>query len=158
VVRVTISYFRAHRESTEDTIIFIRKVLREIRLQARIAVSHGPYTTGRLAASIKDKGPFVDAERIHGSVGTDLSYSRVVERGSGLYGPTHSKYTIRPRPSQGLGDPRGRRFMKFYWRRVGRVVYLEKVRHPGQRGKHFLLNAARIAARRYNMLFISHEL
>jgi hypothetical protein len=149
VVRVTIHYAKAHRESTEDTVIFIRKVLREIRLQARIAVSHGPYTTGRLAASIKDKGPFVDVERIHGSVGTDLPYSRVVERGSGLYGPTHSKYTIRPVRRQ---------YMKFYWRRVGHVVYLQKVRHPGQRGKHFLLNAARIAARRYNMLFVSHEL
>jgi len=47
--------------------------------------------------------------------------------------------------------------MKFYWRKVGRVVYLDKVRHPGMKGKGYLAEAARTAGRRYNLRVIIYN-
>lgn len=47
--------------------------------------------------------------------------------------------------------------MKFYWRKVGRVVYLQKVRHPGMRGKGYLAEAARSAGRRYNLRVVIYD-
>lgn len=142
MARIEIHHIRARNESIQDTMRFMRKVLREIRFIARLSVSHGPYTTGALALSIQEKGPFLDGFRIHGSVGSDKPYAAVVEKGS----PRH---LIFPRPPK--------RFMKFYWRKVGRVVYLDKVRHPGMRGKGYLAEAARTAGRRYNLRVIIYD-
>lgn len=142
MARIIIHHTRAERESAEATFKFVRSVLREIRFQARLEVSTGPYTTGRLARSIEAKGPFVEPGRVTGSVGSDLSYAAVVEKGA----PRH---LIFPRPP--------RTHMKFYWRRVGRVVYPQKVRHPGMKGKGYLAKAARIAATRHNMLLIIYD-
>jgi hypothetical protein len=119
---------------------FVRKVLNEIRFIARLSVSHGPYTTGRLAQSIQTRGPFVSGlSRIRGEVGSDLSYARVVEEGA-------ARHLIFPIPP--------RRYMKFYWRKVGRVVHLDKVRHPGMKGKGYLAEAARSVGRRHNLRVI----
>jgi hypothetical protein len=140
VARIVIHYAQARRESQQDAVRFVRKVLHEIRFIARLSVSHGPYTTGRLAQSIRARGPFISpGSRVRGEVGSDLAHASIVEGGA----RPHLIFPIPPRTH-----------MKFYWRRVGRVVYPEKVRHPGQRGKGYLAEAARTAGRRYNLRVI----
>lgn len=148
MARVTIHHAKARRESNEEAEKFIRQVLREIQFQARLHIVFGPYTTGRLAGSLRTRGPFMEFGRVVGSVGSDLPYAAAVEGGSGLYGPRRSKYVIRPNRAK---------MLKFYWRRVGRVVVLPKVNHPGQRGKDYLLRAAESVSRRHNMLLVIHE-
>jgi hypothetical protein len=149
VARVRIYYSQAKRESQEDAERFVREVLRQIRFQARIHIVFGPYTTGALAASLRVRGPFLEFGRVAGSVGSDLAYSAAVEGGSGLYGPKRSKYPIYPVRAKKL---------RFYWRKVGRVVSLPRVSHPGQRGKNYLLKAAQSVSRRHNMILVIHEL
>lgn len=147
--RVRIYHQRARRESNESAERFVREVLREIAFQARLHVSFGPYTTGNLARSIKADPPRVDFGRVSGSVGSNLNYASAVEGGAGLWGPHGSKYPIYPRRA---------RHLRFYWRKVGKMVTLPSVRHPGQRPKHYLLQAAQSVARRHRMLLITHEL
>lgn len=48
--------------------------------------------------------------------------------------------------------------MKFYWRRVGSTVYRKIVHHPGQPGKHFLVEPLIAVARRHNMQVIVYDL
>lgn len=150
MARVVIHHFRAARESEVDAAIFIRKVLRELQFQARLHVASGPYTMGDLARSIQSHGPFVEANgRVSGYVGSDLPYASAVEGGSGLWGPKHTKYPI---------YPVRKKMLRFYWRKVGHVVVLPKVMHPGQRGKNYLKRAAESVGRRHNMLVIIREL
>lgn len=149
MARVRIYHSRARRETNEEAEKFVREVLRQIAFQARLHVTFGPYTLGNLARSIHARGPFVEFGRVAGSVGSDLNYAAAVEGGSGLYGPRRSKYPIRPRNAKRL---------RFYWRKVGRVVSLPVVHHPGQRGKGYLFKAAESVARRHNMLIVIHEL
>lgn len=77
-----------------------------------------------------------------------MNYAAAVEGGAGLWGPRASKYVILPR---------NKRYLRFYWRKVGRIVTLPSVRHPGQRGKNYLQRAAESAARRHNMLIIIRD-
>lgn len=149
MARVRVYYGRARNESQDAAEKFIRQVLREIQFQARLHLVFGPYTTGRLAASLRTKGPFMEFGRVSGSVGSELNYSSAVEGGSGLYGPKRSKYPIYPR--------RARR-LKFFWRKVGHVVSLPKVNHPGQRGKNYLLRATQSVARRHNMIIVIRDI
>jgi len=141
MARIIIHHVLARNESMEDTMRLIRKAVREMQFIARLAVSHGPYTTGRLAQSIRSKGPFIEGFLIRAQVGSELSYARIVNNGA----RPHLIFPIPPR-----------RYMKFYWRKVGRVVHLEKVRHPGQRGKGYLEEAARTIGRRYNLRVVIH--
>lgn len=136
MARIVIHYALSRHEATENAMRFIRKAVREMRFIARLAVSHGPYTTGRLAQSLHSKGPFLEGFIIRAQVGSDLHYARLVNSGA----RPHLIFPIPPHT-----------YMKFYWRKVGRVVYLDKVRHPGQRGKGYLEEAARTIGRRYNL-------
>lgn len=143
MARVVIHHLRLRQETDTDAYRFVRAVLREIRFQARVEASVGPYTTGRLARSIEANGPFIEPGfRVTGEVGSNLPYAAAAEKGA-------RRHLIFPNP------PRTR--MKFYWRRVGRVVRLARVNHPGMRGKGYLAKAARIAARRHNMLLIIYD-
>ena len=143
VARVVIHHLKLRQETDTDAYRFVRAVLREIRFQARVEVSSGLYTTGRLARSIQENGPFVTpGVSVTGEVGSDLPYAAAVEKGAR---PHH----IFPNPP--------RTTLKFFWRRVGRVVHPRMVRHPGMRGKGYLAKAARIAARRHNMLLIIYD-
>lgn len=149
MAKVRIYHQRARKQSNDEAEQFVREVLRQIAFQARLHVALGPYTTGNLARSIRARGPFMEFGRVAGSVGSELNYAAAVEGGAGLHGPRRSKYPIRPRNAKRL---------RFYWRKVGRVVSLPIVHHPGQRPKNYLLRAAQSVARRHNMLIIIHEL
>lgn len=143
MARIVIHHTLARNESDQDALKFVRKVLREIRYIARLRVASGPYTTGALAKSIDIKGPFLNpGRRINGEVGSNLHYAAAVEKGA-------SRHLIFPNPP--------RRYMKFYWRKVGQVVYLDKVRHPGMRGKGYLAEAVRTVGRRYRLRVIIYD-
>ncbi len=140
MARIVINHIRAMHESDQDTYRFMRKVLHETRYIARLSVSHGPYTTGRLARSIEAKGPVIQPGfRVSGQVGSELAYADSVEGGA-------IPHLIYPRP------PKTR--LRFYWRKVGRIVTPGVVRHPGQRGKGYLAEAARTVGRRYGLRVI----
>lgn len=138
----------------------IRRVMLETELGAKAITATGPYTTGELSRSIHGEGPVVRGPIVSGAVGSRLSYAKLVHNGSGLHGPHHKAYSIFPK-----GAPHVYRFgsrkkpqLKFYWRKVGRVVYMPHipgsagtigVSHPGQRGKHYLTEPMRESARRH---------
>ena len=140
MAKIVIFHTIARQQADEVTLRFMRKVLREMRFIARLAVSHGPYTTGNLAKSLKERGPFIEpGSLIRGEVGSELVYARAVEDGA----VAHMIYPIPPKT-----------YLKFYWRKVGMRVAFPRVRHPGQRGKGYLAEAARTIGRRYNLRVI----
>lgn len=142
MARVIVFHSRVRRQTNEEVADFIRGVLREVQYQARLHVSFGPYTTGNLARSIEVDGPHIEFFGAGGSVGSRLNYASAVEIGA----RPHMIYPVNSR------------MLRFYWRKVGRVVNLERVRHPGQRGKGYLDQAAQSVARRHNMLWVSREI
>lgn len=120
----------------------ITQVMYEIHFRAQQLTLHGPYTTGNLAASLYRRGPFVTGTRVTGRVGSPLRYAQIVHDGA-------RRHTIRP--------ARGK-YMKFYWRRVGQVVYARSVNHPGQPGKQFLVTPLIAVAARHNMRVVVYDL
>ena len=138
----------------------IRRVMLETEIGAKAILATGPYTSGNLARSVHGEGPVVRGPIVSGAVGSRLSYARIVHNGSGLLGPKHKAYVIFPK-----GAPHVYRFgsrkgpqLKFFWRKVGRVVYMPHIpgsvgtvgiSHPGQKGKFYLTEPMRASARRH---------
>lgn len=67
-------------------------------------------------------------------VATQVEYAPYVEYGTGLWGPDHSTYTIRPK------DPHG--WLRWRDRATGQWVYSKAVQHPGSPGQHMVAIAA----------------
>jgi hypothetical protein len=124
---VRIDQFQARRISMELALKLVRRTVREISEGASAILSFGPYTTGRMARHVKTRislGAYI----IEGQVGVDgkiFPYAASVEGGA-------RRHYI-PKVPKGKG-----RWLRFYWRRVGHVVYAKQVNHPGQTGKAFL--------------------
>jgi hypothetical protein len=134
MAKIEIFIARARLVRDEDGLKFVRKVLLEMRTEAR-ALATGPYATGALERSIRISGPRVVGDNIEGSVGTRKKYAMAVEEGA--------------RPHRIV--PRRARALAFFWRKVGLFVVLSQVRHPGQKGKHYLLTALEHGAARNRM-------
>jgi hypothetical protein len=66
-------------------------------------------------------------------VETHDEVTKYLEHGTGLYGPRHRAYTIRPKRPGGV--------LRFRLR-SGEVVFASKVTHPGIHGQHMLATAA----------------
>lgn len=116
----------------------ITQLLYEIHFGAYVRTIAGPYTTGRLALSLKKVGPVVAGSRVSGRVGSDLPYAKMAHSGT-------LPHLIRPRRSN-----RSNR-LRFFWRRVGRVVHFRAVNHPGQPGKRYLVEPLLETARRHGL-------
>lgn len=138
---------------------FLRKVIDDVHDGATRGAFGGPYSTGKLSASIYREGPRILGFRVTGEVGSKLSYASSVERGAEI----HDIFPIGMPHVYRFGDRRPRQ-LKFTWR--GRVVYTPHVpmapstigrSHPGQTGKHFLLKAMIRAAAKHRMLIRVHE-
>jgi hypothetical protein len=92
-----------------------------------------PVETGELRASWHTSAPVPDA--VEGSpafrvtVSTDVDYAPYVEYGTGLFGPKHAPYIIKPKSPQGT-----LRFVA----KDGNVVFAKQVLHPGSPGNHMM--------------------
>lgn len=85
------------------------------------------YATGELAASIRVGGPEIGRKGPEATVGAGTDHAMFVHEGT----PPH---IIKARPG-------GK--MIFFWRKVGRVVFADRVNHPGTPASPFLANALR---------------
>lgn len=77
------------------------------------------------------------AARYESGVETDVEYAPYVEHGTGLWGPSHSKYQIRPKHPDG--------WLHWIDPLTGGHVFAKEVMHPGSPGNHMLAFAAAIA-------------
>lgn len=114
---------------------------------------------GHLRESIKQSAMHVYTEagdRVYGSgAETDVSYGIYVEEGTGLWGPSHAKYVIRPKNPGGWLSwitPHG------FTRRDGTVVapgtrvFAKEVLHPGSVGAHMFAIGSAIVEHEWRSL------
>lgn len=102
-----------------------QRVSRVTRETANLAKARAPRDTGRLANSI---GTSIreTPNKVRGLVGTRVKYARIIHDGA-------RAHKIRPRRPGGM--------LKFYWPRVGKVVFLRSVNHPGVGATPFLTSS-----------------
>lgn len=150
MARVVVNRAAAHAwvQSTSQRIV--QEVTAQVLIESKISASSGPYATGRLASTIH-AGFRVTSAGYESTVGSNLWYAQLVERGA-------SRHIIRARP-KGLGGGRfsGGHSLHFFWRRVGHSVSFRKVNHPGFRGKEYIEDALRNAARRHGLRVIIYD-
>ncbi len=88
-------------------------------------------TGARLRGSIYNDPPRLSTNIVRGKIGSKLKYAATVSLGS-------RPHIIRARRKKTL---------KFYWNRVGHVVYPVQVRHPGRRrSNQYMQRAMKVAA------------
>lgn len=83
-------------------------------------------------------------------VASNVSYAPYVEHGTGLWGPKHAKYEIKPK---------GGGFLKFIGS-DGNEVFARRVMHPGSPGQHMVAIAAEVTEHEANgtlMAGVLHE-
>lgn len=140
----------------------VKQVLYETEFGAKILARGGPYSVGNLADSIHSDGPTVTGSSVVGSVGSSLSYAKSVHDGAKVH-------WIFPKAAKGVirFGSRRRPQLRFFWRRAGRVVFMPHVpgspgkighSHPGVKGKHYLTEPLRNAARRHGFRFVRFDL
>lgn len=69
-------------------------------------------------------------------VASQVPYAPDVEYGTGLWGPRHAKYEIKPK------DPSG--FLRWIDPRTGKEVFAKRVMHPGSPGQHMIQIAGEV--------------
>jgi hypothetical protein len=74
--------------------------------------------------------------RYESGVQTEVEYAPYVEHGTGLWGPKHAKYPIRPKHPGG--------WLHWIDPMTGQHVFAKEVMHPGSPGNHMLSFAAAI--------------
>jgi hypothetical protein len=108
----------------------------------RLIETKTPIDTGHLKDSWEQKAVSRSADYLgfavyRSSVETNVDYAPYVEHGTGLWGPHHAKYPIRPKNPDGylhwIGDQ-------------GEDVFAKLVMHPGSPGAHMVaLSVAELA-------------
>lgn len=142
MARVVMYRLELKATGLDEALRLVTELMEEVTLAAKVIASAGMYATGDLADSIEPDGPRIEGNLVVGSVGSDLPYAQVVHDGS----PRHH---IFPKAAPGVWrfGERGRPQLKFYWRRLGRVVYFPHIpasyntlgySHPGFAGKQYL--------------------
>lgn len=109
----------------------LRLVSPAVRGTTNLAKARVPRDTGRTANSIGSKITEY-SNSVRGEVGTRAKTGLWLHRGT----PAH---VIRPK------RPGGK--LRFYWDRVGTVVYFDKVNHPGIGGTPYLTSSMRDACK-----------
>lgn len=126
----------ANREARKS----VRNTTAAINRAARRNAPGGTYSTGRLKNSI-NWSVRTAGWNVRGQSGSDLDYAIFPERGT--------------RPHLIL--PRRAPHLRFYWRKVGHVVRMKSVNHPGQRAQNFLTDALIDVAPRYGYKVIIYS-
>lgn len=124
--------FKAFRSPTGMAGRWTREQADKVAVHARI-VAPKPgqgqgYATGETALSIRADGPTIGRKGPEATVVSSTDHATFVHEGT----PPH---IIKPRFASQL---------VFFWRKAGRVVYRNKVRHPGTKSNPFLVKALRI--------------
>lgn len=141
-----IDHFQARTTSLEAARKLATTVVREIREGATAILAFGPYTEGRLLTGLESQiryGPFLITARV-GIPGRKFKYAASVEGGA--------KRHYIPLKPKGHG-----KWLRFYWRRVGHVVWAKQVNHPGQTGKAYLRIPLLVVAPRHGMKVIIYH-
>lgn len=105
----------------------------------KLAKDNTPVETGKLRESWYqlpvNKTKYAIWSAYEAKVATNVEYAPYVEYGTGLWGPEHKAYTIRPRFGGMLSwiDPH-----------TGHRVYAHEVKHPGSPGNHMLAIASEV--------------
>lgn len=125
----------AVRKAADDP---ARKLVRittsAVSRQARSNAPGGPYSTGRLKASINwEMTKDVPGDEVSAQCGSPLIYANSVHQGQ---------------PARRIVPVRAK-LLRFYWRRVGRVVHRRSVNHPGTQAQPYLTDALKQIAPRY---------
>lgn len=143
---------------------YVNRIMDEILTESVAIAAVGPYTHGPLSKSIHTTGPMIRGKNVTGSIGSRLSYAKIVEDGAKV----HNIFPKRAPQVYRFGRPRPP-MLKFRWygRGGGRLVYTNQVpmapgtigiSHPGQKGKGFLMRPLRNAAVRHRMQIIVREI
>jgi hypothetical protein len=121
-------------------------VVREIKEGATAILSFGPYTQGNLVKGLETQiryGPHIVEGKV-GISGRRFPYAASVEGGARRH-----KIPLIPK---GKG-----KWLVFFWRKVGHVVYLKQVNHPGQTGKAYLRIPLLVVAPKHNMRVFTYD-
>ena len=102
----------------------VRGLTASINRRARSNAPGGPYSTGRLKASINWSIRTI-GDKVVGVSGSDLVYAYSVHEGQ---------------PARTITAKRAP-MLSFYWRRVGKQVKFFKVNHPGTAPQPYLVQA-----------------
>lgn len=142
MARVEIDWAAVHGHTIGETYKLVRKIVNEVQFEAKVLTANGEYSTGFLSASIRSQVSIVSGTRIRGRIGSPLWYAMSVHSGA----VPHKIRPINP------GYP-----LKFYWKKVGRVVRFASVSHPGQDGQHYLSGPLSVAGIRYGFRVNIHD-
>lgn len=122
--RVQLNQAEVQRYARAEATSLVRSCTAAVNRKARRNAPGGPYSTGRLKASINWSIRTV-GEDVVGVSGSDLVYAYSVHEGQ----PAR---TITPKRAP---------YLAFYWRRVGKRVRFLKVNHPGTAPQPYLVQA-----------------
>lgn len=130
---------------------FLRPLMNEVEREARVLASTGHYQTGSvwrtapslrpLRASFYQIAPHPDVRGVSGRVGNRAPHARMVHNGT------------RAHPIPIVGET----YQRFKWRRVGHMVVMYYVDHPGQKGKFFLSKALASVGLTHRLRFILYN-
>lgn len=142
--RFRIHRARAFTTSRQAAYKLVREVTHEVNTGAFVILANGPYTTGQLMMGL---GVDINtlALKVVGSVGISgrrFPYAASVEGGA--------------KPHRFGANP-PKRYLRFYWRKVGERVTLLSVNHPGQSGKGYLRHPLLRSAIRHNMRLVIYD-
>jgi hypothetical protein len=160
--RVRINIPLAYQVANQDALVFMERVIQEMRIMAVGIVATGEYASGALAESIELQGPKIYGTHVRGAVGSRLNYALVVHDGAKVHDifPKHSPHIYR-------FNYRGRPKLKFFWRKVGHEVYMPHIpgarhkigqSHPGMRGKKYLEIPLEIVGRRHGFKVTTRDI
>ena len=102
---------------------------RAVESMLHVAVINTPVESGRLRGAWRKSEASSTARGWKGEISNSTSYAAFVESGTGLYGPEHASYVIKPKRPGGMLRWIGK---------DGQVVFARFVIHPGSPGNHML--------------------
>lgn len=141
VTRLVLDHASIRRTTAKAGTEFLKKVLPDFRIAARIRAGEGLYFTGELAASIESTPIRVLADRVTASVGSRKKYAASVEFGANPH----------------MIFPRGNYNLRFFWEREGKWMSLPFVHHPGQKGKKYLRDSLRSVGEKHGMRVVIYN-
>lgn len=125
---MTSDAYRLREAIREWALIVTDEAVIRLEHQARTG-QEVPRKTGELARSINRKVTRVNGDRMETGLTAGVIQAATTDKGA-------KAHVIRPRKgAYMLGAPGGK--LVFYWPKVGRVIGLPYVNHPGNRGIHW---------------------